>query len=152
MNSILERLRKLRRLTWAERLCLGQAWALLWTLDVALLVAPFRSVLNFLQQVPPSAIRLPLSAATDVPRLAWLVECAAIAGPASGPCLRQSLALLYMLRRRGQEGHLRIGVAREAGCLKAHAWLVQHGRIILGSRTHGRFEPLFTQPDGASVS
>lgn len=152
MNSILERLRKLRRLTWAERLCLGQAWALLWTLDIALLVAPFRSVLNFLQQVPPSAIRLPLSAATDAPRLAWLVECAAIAGPTSGPCLRQSLALLYMLRRRGQEGRLRIGVMREAGYLKAHAWLVQNGRSILGSQSHDQFEPLFAQQDDRSAS
>ncbi len=140
----MERLRKLSRLTWAERLCLGQAWGLLWALDIALLVVPFRSVLNFLQQVPPSTIRLPLAAETDAPRLAWLVECAAVAGPAGGPCLRQSLALLYMLRRRGQETHLRIGVMREGGLFKAHAWLDWNGQVLLGQSGFEQYEPLYS--------
>lgn len=140
----MERLRKLRRLTWAETFCLGQAWGLLWTLDIALLVIPFQSVLNFLRQVPSSTIRLPLGTGTDAPRLAWLIERAAIAGPTDGPCLRQTLVLLYMLRRRGQEGQVRIGVAREQGRFKAHAWLDQNGRVLLGEAVFEQYALLYS--------
>jgi len=144
LNSKMERLRKLRRLTWAEALCLGQAWGLLWSLEIALLVIPFQSVLNFLRRVPSSAIRWPLSAEADAPRLAWLVERAALAGPARGPCLRQTLVLLYMLRRRGQEGHVRIGVAREHGFFTAHAWLDQNGRVLLGQAGFENYTLLYS--------
>lgn len=148
----MERLRKLLRLTWAETLCLGQAWGLLWTLEIALLVIPFQSVLNFLRQVPSSAIRLPLSAETDAPRLAWLIERAALAGPVGGPCLRQTLVLLYMLRRRGQEGQVRIGVAREQGCFKAHAWLDQNGRVLLGQAGFERYTLLYSTNEQCAIT
>ncbi|MGE5154676.1 MAG: lasso peptide biosynthesis B2 protein [Bdellovibrio bacteriovorus] len=60
-------------------------------------------------------------------RLARLVAIAAHHGPYRVTCLRQSLALWWLLRRRGIPAELRIGVRKEAGELQAHAWVESEG-------------------------
>jgi hypothetical protein len=47
-------------------------------------------------------------------------------------CLRRSLALQWLLRRRGIDTELRFGVRRVAGDpgLEAHAWLERHGHPV----------------------
>lgn len=47
-----------------------------------------------------------------------------------GNCLSQSLALLWLLRRAGHAGRLRIGVKSEAGRLFSHAWVELDGETI----------------------
>ncbi len=59
--------------------------------------------------------------------IARLVAIAANHGPYRATCLRQSLALWWLLRRRGIPAELRIGVRKDDGDLKAHAW-VEHQR------------------------
>lgn len=51
-------------------------------------------------------------------------------GPFFGTCLTQSLALIWMLRRAGHEGRLRIGVKTDGGRLLAHAWVELNGETI----------------------
>jgi hypothetical protein len=63
------------------------------------------------------------NAIPDAQRTARLVQLAARKGLYHASCLEQSLALLWLLRREGIAGELRIGVRKEAGQLQAHAWV-----------------------------
>ena len=64
-------------------------------------------------------------------------------------CLDRSLALCWMLRRRGMPAELRIGARKEAKQLEAHAW-VEVGRVVLNDfgEAHLHFAPF----DGSIVS
>ena len=64
-------------------------------------------------------------------RIARLVAIAASRGAYRANCLRQSLALWWLLKRRGIDTELRIGVRKEGGALQAHAW-VEHDGVPLG--------------------
>lgn len=63
-------------------------------------------------------------------RIARLVGIAANHGPYRATCLRQSLALWWLLRRRGVAAELRIGVRKEEGELLAHAWVECGGQAL----------------------
>jgi Transglutaminase-like superfamily len=63
----------------------------------------------------------------------------------SGTCLSRSIALRWLLARRGVATELRFGAQREAGRFEAHAWLEREGVPIdespdVLSRMH-RFRP-----------
>jgi Transglutaminase-like superfamily len=45
-------------------------------------------------------------------------------------CLKKSLVLWALLRVQGLESDLRIGVQREAGEFKAHAWVEYEGEVL----------------------
>lgn len=49
-----------------------------------------------------------------------------------GTCLVRALALQHLLARHGHVSELRIGVARGAGTLLAHAWLVDGTEVLVG--------------------
>lgn len=67
--------------------------------------------------------------------LLWGVRTMARLVP-DATCLTQGLAAQYLLAHEGLETALRIGVCKgEGGKLKAHAWLVYQGSIILGGDT-----------------
>lgn len=79
---------------------------------------------------------------------ARLVQMAARHGLVHASCLEQSLALLWLLRREGIAGELRIGVRKEAGQLEAHAWVECLGFPLNESADVGQryrqFDPLPT--------
>ena len=62
----------------------------------------------------------------------------------SASCLTQALATRTLLRLRGQDSALKIGVEKdENGKLMAHAWIEVDGRIIIGKvPRHRRFNVL----------
>jgi hypothetical protein len=73
----------------------------------------------------------PTTATADTAqRLARLVSIAANHGPYRATCLRQSLALWWLLRRRRIPAELRIGVRKEQGELQAHAWVEHNGQAL----------------------
>lgn len=63
-------------------------------------------------------------------RIARLVGIAAYHGPYRATCLRRSLALWWLLRRRGIPADLRIGVRKDGGELQAHAWVEHNGQAL----------------------
>jgi hypothetical protein len=75
-------------------------------------------------QTAPQPARL---TADELPRLGTLVNSAAhhALGPAN--CLTRSLYLWWLLRRRGIDSQLRIGVRLNEGVLDAHAWVEYAG-------------------------
>ena len=61
--------------------------------------------------------------------------------PLSCSCLVQSVALLTMLRRRGIFADLRIGVAKGAYGIKAHAWVQYGNEVVLDSAINEAYIP-----------
>jgi hypothetical protein len=71
------------------------------------------------------------------------VNTAARNGLRAPNCLRSSLVLNYMLRRRGWDSVLRIGVKRDGELFEAHAW-VELGQIAVNDTQDvaERFTPI----------
>ena len=77
---------------------------------------------------PASAV--PLAAQASAVRLGQLLDIASRHGPYAASCLRKSLALWWLLRRRGLSAELRIGVAKVDAQMQAHAWVELAGHVI----------------------
>lgn len=82
-------------------------------------------------------------------RLAWAVQAAARRVPGA-TCLTQSLALHHLLAKAGHAAEIRIGVARsERGGLDSHAWVVCHGRVLVGDIGDlERYQPILSMGTG----
>jgi hypothetical protein len=125
------RLASLRRLSAAERRTLAAAWLLLVIMPVLLRVLPLRRVLTLTR--PRGGPQLPPQ------RVARLVEIAARRIP-SARCLPVAIVTAWLLARQGTPATLRIGVARHAAGLTAHAWLEYGGVPLLDDV--GDFTPI----------
>jgi len=120
-----------------ERWLLAQALILLPLTALALRLMGFHRWQTLLAQLTPvrsgaetdDATRIGAGRAT-----AQLVDAAARHGAYRASCLPRSLALWWLLRRRGIEGDLRIGVRKEAGQIQAHAWVEYRGAVLNDGR------------------
>lgn len=108
--------------------------ALLPAIGAALRVLGFRRTRDLLEYASrPRAIASSDNAGemSDIAqRIARLVAIASRHGPYGATCLRQSLALWWLLRRRGMGAELRIGVRKDGPELRAHAWVEHEGRSL----------------------
>jgi transglutaminase superfamily protein len=69
--------------------------------------------------------------ALSIDRVARLVDIAARHSPVRVGCLPRALALQWLLRRRGIEADLRLGVRKEGDRLDAHAWVEHAGTPLM---------------------
>jgi len=126
--------RRLNALQWRQ--LLFAAW-LLPMIDVSLRVRGYGATLAW---IDAWATRSRQSSAVPV-RGAALSECRLVAQsvgiaarrtlwPTS--CLRQALALRFLLARRGIETALHIGVKSGGDGFGAHAWVEYQGEILIG--------------------
>lgn len=135
MKAELNAWRALRR---EDRGSFVRAWAYLLLADVALRILPVHRVEALLRRLGGRSRR-----AADSAQLAYLVGAASRHHLRPMNCLPRSLALQALLRRHGIEADLRIGVRREAGELRAHAWIEQAGRPVgEPADVELRFQPL----------
>jgi hypothetical protein len=86
--------------------------------------------------------------ALDIDRAARLIEALFACYPFNPTCLKQSLVLLRLVRRRGIPAQLRIGVRKDAGELIAHAWIECGGRTLLPGDGIERYQTLPPIPGG----
>jgi hypothetical protein len=63
-------------------------------------------------------------------RLAYLVAIAGRRGILSARCLSQGLLVRALLRRRGLDAVLQVGVRKDAGQFDAHAWIELDGHTL----------------------
>lgn len=124
------KLATLRSLSWADRRLLTEALLLVSSLRVALWIAPVRRVYATLAWLGAGGEPAGPSEAERVRRVVQAVEMAARNTWGEPTCLHRSLALWWMLRRRGVECHLRFGVRRREGAFEAHAWVEHAGAVI----------------------
>jgi hypothetical protein len=125
------RVEQLRALSpWEWRLLLGLV-LLLPAIGACLRLLGFRRTRDLLARWAPTPPDQPRrdagSASVEALRVARLVSSVARHGPYRATCLRQSLAVWWLLRRRGIHSTLRIGVRLDQGDLRAHAWVELRG-------------------------
>lgn len=123
--------RKLWLLPWPLRLALVQAIMLLPLVRLGLRVLGLRHcqrILGQLSEGTPPGKADPALALEQARDLAALVRAAA--GVTGGTCLRQSLVLWYLLRRRGISCQLRFGSSVQAGRFESHAWVECEGESL----------------------
>ncbi len=90
-------------------------------------LAGFRRAIALARRLPPS--RRPLRSKNAVAH--WSQTIARVGGrPYGGTCLDRSVFLWWLMRVRGLDGRLRIGVVIEDGQLDAHAWVEQDGIVV----------------------
>lgn len=77
--------------------------------------------------------------------IGWAVGVLGRRVPWDGRCLAQALAASGMLRRRGLEGTVSIGVRQgESTAFDAHAWLQIGSCIVTGGPEHEQFKAFTT--------
>lgn len=58
-------------------------------------------------------------------------------------CLTQALALHIVLKRAGLPSRIQIGVSKEGGQFKAHAWVESQNKVVIGNGARlKRFTPM----------
>ncbi len=107
---------------------------------VGLTVLPFRRLEPILAKLAQAVPGYSVADGAEE-KLAWSVAAVSRYIP-HATCLTQALALKVLLARHGHPSEVRIGVAKQDGQLKAHAWLERNGRILIGESGLAPFTPL----------
>lgn len=126
MSSLARNLAKWRALSRADRLTLLGLAALLPAIDISLRVAGLRRTQRWLGLADRAASTGTANAASIATgeRVAHLAAIAGAHGVYRNTCLRQALAVQWLLRRRGLDGALRLGARKMPdGAFEAHAWV-----------------------------
>ncbi len=122
------------RLSGQERGLLLRALLLLPLTGLAMRLVGFRrwqSMLSHITpEVTPSAIVKTQDFVEQAYRIARMVHAAERHGLGRPNCLRQSLVLWWLMRRRGIPGELRIGVRKQVQGFEAHAWVEHRGVVV----------------------
>jgi hypothetical protein len=137
--SLPHRLRSYYRLPQQDRRLVREAGTLLLFAWLAIRVVPFRRLAPRLgrSQLESPAAQSP-DAVAIARRVAWAINVAARQYPWVMNCFPRAIAAKLMLRRRGVEATLYLGVRRDAA-LKAHAWVRVGPFIVTGRQEHVRF-------------
>jgi hypothetical protein len=146
-------LAKLRALTPAERQLLVVALATAPFVAFGLTIFGFRRTHSALARwSQPRGEPVPTGDAATARALsaARIVGIAAGSGPVRTSCLRRSLLLWSLLRREGIETALRVGVNRDDGTFRAHAWVEYRGKPLNDDEDIAARFPAFAQDFGAS--
>jgi hypothetical protein len=145
-------LAKLRALSANERRLLAAALAATPVVAGGLALLGFRRTRDLLARWPRAVPRAltPEECRSRAELVARIVGIAAGRGPVRATCLRRSLLVGWLLRRDGIETVLRIGVNRDDGRFRAHAWIEHDGRPVGDDPDVARRFTPFTVDLGAS--
>ena len=135
-------IRKLCRLSAADRALLGRATLWLGATRIALWLLPLRLVRRLLAWAARPN-QPPRRTPTSPERIVWALSVARRFVP-HATCLSQALAAHVLLAQHGHRAELRIGVSKSAaGRLLAHAWIESEGQVLIGAlRDLSRYAPL----------
>jgi hypothetical protein len=126
--------RKFQRLSWPERGCFFLALLLMPVTALALRLLGLRRTQAVLLRLAPAPSPLGEGKGNSLSQqaleIARIVRAAATHGPYRANCLKQSLVLWWLLRLRGIESDLRLGVTKAAAGMEAHAWVECGGRPL----------------------
>ena len=112
-------------MSWQDWRLLLEAGRLAVFTEVALCVVPFDKLLTWL--AAPD-VMVPIAAASSHSACEQAVDRAyRLLFPLHRTCLTESLVLLRMLRRRGVNVRLCLGVRKNGDRLAAHAWIERSG-------------------------
>ena len=143
----LPEIRRLSALSARDWQLLIEATVLAVGIEGALRVLPLRRVVGWCQRSRTVArpwLGATLDALTPAARWPYRVL------PWPSTCLRRSLVLTALLRRRGLPATVRFGVRRQAGPLLAHAWVECDGALVdaVSGEGYEALEPALVSPAG----
>ena len=138
--------RRMRALTWSERRLVLEAALLIAALRLALQVGGVRRVQRMLAASLPSSASSEAneSARRRSVEMSRLVDMAA-RHTVKNTCLQRSLALWWLLGRRGLASKIRVGTRRQQGRFEAHAW-VEVGGVVVNDSGEPGYSPLAWPP------
>ena len=118
---------------------LAEAVALAIPVEMGLRWLPPKKLIAHLGRSRPTGARR--RTAIDADRAARIVDVVSAFDPIRSTCLKSSLILFRILRKRGVPATLRIGVRRDEK-FTAHAWIEFEGRVLLGGGVDHLYTPL----------
>ena len=134
--------RRWRALPASDRRLVLALLALLPATAAAIRLLGVGRVCGFLSRHPPIETDAQPADTQQARALARLVDAAARRVPGRPSCLPRSITLWWLLRRRGIDSALRIGVRTVDGRLHAHAWVELDGLVLNDDQDVGlRFAP-----------
>jgi transglutaminase superfamily protein len=123
----------LRSRNAAELALVVEAACLLGLIRVALPVVSFATLRRSLDRCATRRSKNPSPTPTTI---AWAIKAASRRLPVAQTCLTEALAADVMLRRRGYDAELRLGVRRRqdhSQQLDGHAWVACGGDVVMGN-------------------
>jgi hypothetical protein len=130
---------------------LAEAWSCLLAIDLGLRLLSYPRVERLFGRAPRNTSRP--ADASSVSRCVWATGAASRHHLWPMRCLPHALCLRRLLGRRGIEGILRIGVAREEDRLLAHAWVEWEGKPLgEAAESIARFEPLLAAEEAGRAA
>jgi len=139
----MKRLRKFAQLSKPERHLLIEAFMLIGTIKLTLMMLPFKTVRRLLNKAISAAQEAQPADPSFIRMAVWSVDVASSYVPRTKTCLPRALTVQMLLGRRGYPVQLHLGVARdEMGGLKGHAWVEYQGQAIIGGEQELAFIPL----------
>lgn len=137
------RIARFQALTRTERLLLLRAFIWLALVDVVLRVDTRRRLIRRnLKPIERGEGSVPLPALQQAERYAHWIEVASRYHLVHARCLHQALVLNEWLRHDGLAADLRIGVRKQDGSFRAHAWVELDGHVINDDVAAVSFTPL----------
>jgi hypothetical protein len=126
------RVAALQELSWPDRWLLLHAWLAVFVVSGALRVGSFQRVHSILRRCTRSGNRRVKEhrAPERVREVARLVSLAARHTLLPNTCLHRSLALWWLLERRGFASRLEFGARKRNGAFEAHAWVEHDGVVV----------------------
>jgi hypothetical protein len=126
------RVRSVLQLTPSECGLLLAALPIVVAIRLALWIVPSAVTLRFVSWLHSSTREHRRKSPEQRSSVVWAVVTVSRGVPRA-TCLTQALAAKLLLRSRGEDAQLCLGVAHlPGGTLRAHAWLERDGRAILG--------------------
>ena len=127
------RIRQLENLTYEEWLLLVTALVLLPLIAVALHLTGFRRTHQLMSlfsgkgspETPRQETPLP-----NAGQVARMVTVAANYGPYRANCMKKSMLIWWLLKRRAIHTEIRIGICKHPSELQAHAWVEFDGKVL----------------------
>jgi len=144
LKPIIDDCRKFRLLTGFEQLVVLESITGLMATRVGLRLLGFQRWKNMIAWLTrKKSWRATSVALEDVAaKIATIEEATTHRLPFKTNCLEQSLALLWLLRKRGIVADLRIGARKESNRFEAHAWVELEGAVLNDAgEAHRHFVP-----------
>ena len=144
--------RRLKELSWQDRLLLAETAATLAAASFAIRALPFRKIVGALVRRPIELEAEHSASLGQIGRTAWAIEACARLVPWRTVCFQKGLTMQWMLRRRRIPTLLHYGVAQdEQRGLSAHVWITYRGEGIMGADEAPRHTCLATFPRSPSA-
>lgn len=135
-----------RALPPAERAVAWRLALLLPLIDLSLRLFGFQRTWGWLARRAPAPGVAVVGDELPAARLAALARTVGARSPWPTTCLRQALALWWLLRRRGHAAQLKIGVIRRESPFQAHAWVELDGVAMDPEVPAGAVFPPLVEP------